>query len=237
MSSQTSIVKYETHQLNPILQDILLIIHPPILYIGYMGTIVFFTEKTYQIINGDKILNLERKKILQAQCKWTICILLFGITLGSWWAYYELGWGGYWYWDPVENVSLWVWLLILSEIHKKNNTKISTELSEWKGQQTSLLSSIKIKKITEVLKKNSHSSHSSYSSHSGMNIITLGVTFYGIYLVRSGTAQSVHSFAIDQNRGNLLMSILLMILIYHLYKMIYINSKCILFKLPNAKSE
>ncbi len=98
--------------LNPILQDVGLSFHPPILYIGYVGFSIIFVLAIASLING----KLATKEIKQ----WLIFSFVFltlGIAAGSWWAYRELGWGGYWFWDPVENVSIMPWLIAVSLLH------------------------------------------------------------------------------------------------------------------------
>lgn len=101
--------------LNPLLQDFGLIIHPPILYMGYVGFSVVFAFAIASLIGG---------KLDAAWARWsrpwTIVAWMFltlGISLGSWWAYYELGWGGWWFWDPVENASFMPWLAGTALIH------------------------------------------------------------------------------------------------------------------------
>jgi cytochrome c-type biogenesis protein CcmF len=90
--------------LNPILQDPALAIHPPILYLGYVGSSIIFSASLAAVIQN--YINSEWAKHIK---KWVLISWIFlsiGIMLGSIWAYYELGWGGFWFWDPVENVSL-----------------------------------------------------------------------------------------------------------------------------------
>ena len=101
--------------LNPILQDPALAIHPPILYTGYVGFAVAFAFACAAMLEG---------RMDQSWARWTRpwttaawCFLSVGIALGSWWAYYELGWGGYWFWDPVENASFMPWLVGTALIH------------------------------------------------------------------------------------------------------------------------
>ena len=101
--------------LNPLLQDPGMIIHPPMLYMGYVGTSVVFSLAIAALLSG---------KLDTAWARWsrpwiTIawCFLTIGIALGSGWAYYELGWGGWWFWDPVENASFMPWLLGTALIH------------------------------------------------------------------------------------------------------------------------
>ena len=101
--------------LNPILQDPALAIHPPILYIGYVGTSIIFSSSLAALICG--IVNKIWAKHIK---KWILISWIFltiGILLGSIWAYYELGWGGFWFWDPVENVSLMPWFCLTALLH------------------------------------------------------------------------------------------------------------------------
>ena len=101
--------------LNPILQDPALVIHPPILYLGYVGSSIIFSSAL-----AATSLNLVSKKWALHIKKWVLISWIFltlGILLGSVWAYYELGWGGFWFWDPVENVSLMPWLALTALLH------------------------------------------------------------------------------------------------------------------------
>ena len=101
--------------LNPILQDPALAIHPPILYVGYVGTSIIFASALAAMVTG--YVNSVWAKNLK---KWVLISWTFltgGILLGSIWAYYELGWGGFWFWDPVENISLMPWLSLTALLH------------------------------------------------------------------------------------------------------------------------
>jgi len=101
--------------LNPILQDPILAIHPPILYLGYVGSSIIFSSSLAAIVLG-----LISKNWALHIKKWVLISWIFltlGILLGSIWAYYELGWGGFWFWDPVENVSLMPWLVLTTLLH------------------------------------------------------------------------------------------------------------------------
>ena len=101
--------------LNPILQDPILAIHPPILYLGYVGSSIIFSSAL-----SATILGLISKNWALHIKKWVLASWIFltlGILLGSIWAYYELGWGGFWFWDPVENVSLMPWLVLTTLLH------------------------------------------------------------------------------------------------------------------------
>ena len=101
--------------LNPILQDPALAIHPPVLYLGYVGSSIIFSSAL-----AATTLNYVNKEWAKDIKKWVLASWIFltlGILLGSIWAYYELGWGGFWFWDPVENVSLMPWLALTTLLH------------------------------------------------------------------------------------------------------------------------
>ena len=115
--------------LNPLLQDPGLIIHPPMLYMGYVGFSVAFAFAIAALLSG-------RLDAAWARWSrpWTIVawvFLTFGIGLGSWWAYYELGWGGWWFWDPVENASLMPWLCGTALIHSLMVTEKRGGFKAW----------------------------------------------------------------------------------------------------------
>src|SRR5436190_18360727 len=120
----------EGRDLNPILQDPGLAIHPPLLYLGYVGLSISFSFAIAALISG---------RIDAAWARWvrpwtllSWCFLTLGIAMGSYWAYYELGWGGWWFWDPVENASFMPWLAGTALLHsalvmeKRNALKIWT---------------------------------------------------------------------------------------------------------------
>ena len=115
--------------LNPLLQDPGLAIHPPLLYIGYVGFSVAFAFAIAAMISGD----LDRKWARWTR-PWTTLAWLFltlGIALGSWWAYYELGWGGWWFWDAVENASFMPWLIGTALIHSLAVTEKRGLFKSW----------------------------------------------------------------------------------------------------------
>ena len=115
--------------LNPILQDPALAIHPPILYIGYVGTSIIFSSSLAALICG--YINKDWANDLK---KWTLISWIFltiGIMLGSIWAYYELGWGGFWFWDPVENVSLMPWFCLTALLHCTSVLEKRSNLQSW----------------------------------------------------------------------------------------------------------
>ncbi len=122
-------VPADGRDLNPVLQDPALAIHPPILYMGYVGFAVAFAFACAAMLEG---------KLDQVWARWTRpwttmawSFLSVGIALGSWWAYYELGWGGYWFWDPVENASFMPWLVGTALIHSLAATEKRGVFKSW----------------------------------------------------------------------------------------------------------
>ncbi|MDG2288900.1 MAG: heme lyase CcmF/NrfE family subunit [Woeseiaceae bacterium] len=115
--------------LNPLLQDPGLAIHPPILYIGYVGFSVAFAFAIAAMIGGDLDQNWARWTRPWTTVAWLF--LTIGIALGSWWAYYELGWGGWWFWDPVENASFMPWLIGTALIHSLAVTERRGLFKSW----------------------------------------------------------------------------------------------------------
>ncbi|MFB3099940.1 MAG: heme lyase CcmF/NrfE family subunit [Gammaproteobacteria bacterium] len=115
--------------LNPLLQDFGLIIHPPMLYMGYVGFSVAFGFAIAALLDGRLDATWARWSR-----PWTIAAWIFltiGIALGSWWAYYELGWGGWWFWDPVENASFMPWLVGTALIHSLAATEKRGVFKRW----------------------------------------------------------------------------------------------------------
>lgn len=163
----------EGASLNPLLQDPALAVHPPMLYLGYVGFSVVFSLAVAALIGG---------RIDAAWARWirpwTLAawgLLTIGITLGSFWAYYELGWGGWWFWDPVENASFMPWLMGAALLHSAVVTEKRGALPGW----TLFLA-----------------------------IAAFTFSMLGAFLVRSGVLTSVHAFAVDPERGMLLLGIL-----------------------------
>tara|TARA_R110002095_G_scaffold71801_1_gene61115 strand:+ start:1628 stop:3583 length:1956 start_codon:yes stop_codon:yes gene_type:complete len=119
----------EGNGLNPLLQDPGLAFHPPLLYMGYVGLSVTFSFAVGALIEG---------RVDAAWARWVRpwtllawCFLTAGITLGSWWAYYELGWGGWWFWDPVENASFMPWLVATALLHSAIVVEKRDTLKAW----------------------------------------------------------------------------------------------------------
>ncbi len=122
-------VPLEGRDLNPLLQDVGLIIHPPLLYLGYVGFAVAFAFAVAALMSGKMDAAWARWSR-----PWTVGAWMFltvGIALGSWWAYYELGWGGWWFWDPVENASFMPWLVGTALIHSLAVTEKRGTFRNW----------------------------------------------------------------------------------------------------------
>jgi cytochrome c-type biogenesis protein CcmF len=159
--------------LNPLLQDPGLAFHPPMLYLGYVGFSMAFSFAVAALIEGRVDPAWARWVRPWTLAAWTS--LTGGIALGSWWAYYELGWGGWWYWDPVENASFMPWLAGTALLHSAIVVEKRDALKSW----TILLA-----------------------------IITFGLSLMGTFLVRSGVLTSVHAFAVDPERGLVILALL-----------------------------
>ncbi|WP_127111822.1 heme lyase CcmF/NrfE family subunit [Shimia sediminis] len=120
---------FDGDDLNPLLQDVGLALHPPFLYLGYVGLSMAFSFAVAALIEG---------RVDAAWARWvrpwTLAAWIFltiGIALGSWWAYYELGWGGFWFWDPVENASFMPWLLAAALLHSSVVVEKREALKSW----------------------------------------------------------------------------------------------------------
>jgi cytochrome c-type biogenesis protein CcmF len=119
----------EGRDLNPLLQDPGLIIHPPLLYMGYVGFSVAFAFAIAALLSGQLDAAWARWSRPWTTAAWVF--LTLGIAMGSWWAYYELGWGGWWFWDPVENASFMPWLVGTALIHSLAVTEKRGSFKNW----------------------------------------------------------------------------------------------------------
>jgi len=123
------LVPVEGGGLNPLLQDIGLAVHPPTLYVGYVGLSVAFSLAMGALITRE--VNPNFAKVMRPWVLGAWVFLTFGITAGSYWAYYELGWGGWWFWDPVENASLMPWLAATALLHSVSVLAARDALRTW----------------------------------------------------------------------------------------------------------
>ena len=119
----------EGKDLNPLLQDFGLVIHPPLLYMGYVGFSVAYAFAIAALLSGQLDAAWARWSRPWTMAAW--CFLTLGIAMGSWWAYYELGWGGWWFWDPVENASFMPWLVGTALIHSLAVTEKRGSFKNW----------------------------------------------------------------------------------------------------------
>lgn len=119
----------EGRSLNPLLQDPALAVHPPFLYAGYVGMSVIFSLAVAALVEGRIDAAWSRWVRPWALAAWSM--LTVGITLGAFWAYYELGWGGWWFWDPVENASFMPWLIATALLHSAVVTEKRGALTGW----------------------------------------------------------------------------------------------------------
>ena len=119
----------EGRDLNPLLQDPGMVIHPPMLYMGYVGFSVAFAFSIAALIGGKLDATWARWSRPWTTAAWSF--LTIGIALGSWWAYYELGWGGWWFWDPVENASFMPWLVGTALLHSLAVTEKRGTFKSW----------------------------------------------------------------------------------------------------------
>ena len=172
--------------LNPLLQDIGLALHPPTLYFGYVGLSVAFSFAVGALLTRQVTPDFAR--VMRPWVLGAWIFLTLGITAGSYWAYYELGWGGWWFWDPTENASLMPWLAATALLHSVSVLAARDALRTW----TILL-----------------------------GVVAFSMSMLGTFLVRSGILTSVHAFAVDPERG----SIILMLLA------LYIGGALVLFAL------
>src|SRR6202789_4111698 len=120
---------FEGAGLNPLLQDPGLAMHPPMLYIGYVGLSASFAYAAAALITGEADAAWARAARPFMLAAWIA--LTLGITLGSWWAYYDLGWGGFWFWDPVENAALMPWLVATALLHSALATERTGAFRAW----------------------------------------------------------------------------------------------------------
>ena len=204
---------FDGRDLNPLLQDPGLAFHPPFLYLGYVGLSMAFSFAVAALIEG---------RVDAAWARWvrpwTLAAWVFltiGIALGSWWAYYELGWGGFWFWDPVENASFMPWLLAAALLHsaivveKREVLKSWTILLAIMGFGFSLIG-------TFIVRSGVITSVHSFASDPARGVFILGIlaAFVGGALIlfgaRAGTMQARGVFAPVSREGALVLNNILL---------------------------
>ena len=122
-------IPIDGRDLNPLLQDFGLIVHPPMLYMGYVGLSVVFSFAVTCLLKND--FKPEWAKWIRPWALMSWSFLTLGIALGSWWAYYELGWGGWWFWDPVENAYFMLWLITTCLVHSLITCEQKSMFKNW----------------------------------------------------------------------------------------------------------
>ncbi|OOF49212.1 cytochrome C biogenesis protein CcmF [Rodentibacter genomosp. 1] len=205
----------EGRDLNPMLQDIGLIFHPPLLYVGYVGFAVNFAISLSALIH-----HLPVQQIADKMRSWVLFSWLFltlGIVLGAWWAYYELGWGGWWFWDPVENASLMPWLLGLALLHSLVIAEKQGVFPYWTTLFSLLTFAFSVLG-TFIVRSGALTSVHAFAVDNTRGYALLLIFFlltlfaFGLFALRSNTQQSAVKFQLISKAGGiLLLNILLTI--------------------------
>ena len=197
----------EGRDLNPMLQDIGLIFHPPLLYVGYVGFAVNFAMSISALI-----FNRSAQVIARAMRAWVLVSWLFltlGIVLGAWWAYYELGWGGWWFWDPVENASLMPWLLGLALLHSLMVTEKQGAFSYWTTLFSLLAFAFSVLG-TFIVRSGALTSVHAFSLDSSRGYVLLLIFFLltvgslSLFALRTNTNESAVKFPLISKTGAIL---------------------------------
>ena len=197
----------EGRDLNPMLQDIGLIFHPPLLYVGYVGFAVNFARSISALI-----FNRSAQVIARAMRAWVLVSWLFltlGIVLGAWWAYYELGWGGWWFWDPVENASLMPWLLGLALLHSLMVTERQGMFSYWTTLFSLLAFAFSVLG-TFIVRSGALTSVHAFSLDSSRGYVLLLIFFLltvgslSLFALRTNTNESAVKFPLISKTGAIL---------------------------------
>ena len=197
----------EGRDLNPMLQDIGLIFHPPLLYVGYVGFAVNFAMSISALI-----FNRSAQVIARAMRAWVLVSWLFltlWIVLGAWWAYYELGWGGWWFWDPVENASLMPWLLGLALLHSLMVTEKQGMFSYWTTLFSLLAFAFSVLG-TFIVRSGALTSVHAFSLDSSRGYVLLLIFFLltvgslSLFALRTNTNESAVKFPLISKTGAIL---------------------------------
>ncbi|OOF41278.1 cytochrome C biogenesis protein CcmF [Rodentibacter mrazii] len=205
----------EGRDLNPMLQDIGLIFHPPLLYVGYVGFAVNFAISLSALIHHRSVQQIADKMRSWVLFSWLF--LTLGIVLGAWWAYYELGWGGWWFWDPVENASLMPWLLGLALLHSLVIAEKQGVFPYWTTLFSLLTFAFSVLG-TFIVRSGALTSVHAFAVDNTRGYALLLIFFlltlfaFGLFALRSNTQQSAVKFQLISKAGGiLLLNILLTI--------------------------
>ena len=200
--------------LNPILQDPGLAIHPPMLYLGYVGLSIAFAFAVAGLIGGD--VDRLWAKWMRPWIMAAWCALTLGIALGSWWAYYELGWGGWWFWDPVENASLMPWLAATALLHSAIVVEKRGQLKSWTVLLAILAFSLSLVG-TFIVRSGLLTSVHSFASDPARGVFILGILLVAVgiplllYAWRGPQLMSVADFDLKSREGALIANNLLLV--------------------------
>ncbi|MDC0342872.1 heme lyase CcmF/NrfE family subunit [Alphaproteobacteria bacterium] len=210
-----SVIVEEGLGLNPILQDPALAIHPPMLYLGYVGFSLVFSLAIAGLLKttSDQVWLLETQK-------WSIISWVFltaGIALGSYWAYYELGWGGWWFWDPVENISLMPWIAGLALVHSLLMVRGEQAIERWIIFLSILCFSLSILG-TFLVRSGILTSVHSFAADASRGLFILLIFFvttgfgFLVFLIKSPTKKNnLHLLLINKTSALIINNILMMI--------------------------
>ena len=200
--------------LNPILQDPGLAIHPPMLYLGYVGLSIAFAFAVAGLIGGD--VDRLWAKWMRPWILAAWCALTLGIALGSWWAYYELGWGGWWFWDPVENASLMPWLAATALLHSAIVVEKRGQLKSWTVLLAILAFSLSLVG-TFIVRSGLLTSVHSFASDPARGVFILGILLVAVgiplllYAWRGPQLMSVADFNLKSREGALIANNMLLV--------------------------
>ena len=195
--------------LNPILQDPGLALHPPTLYLGYVGLSMAFAFAVAGLIEGRIDRDWARHMRPWVTAAW--CALTIGIALGSWWAYYELGWGGWWFWDPVENASLMPWLAATALLHSTIVVEQRGTLKSWTVLLAILAFSLSLVG-TFIVRSGLLTSVHSFASDPARGVFILGILMVAVgiplllFAVRGPQLVSRGDFSIVSREGALILN-------------------------------
>ena len=202
------------NDLNPLLQDFGLIIHPPMLYMGYVGFSVAFAFAIAALLGGQLDSAWARWSRPWTTMAWAF--LTVGISLGSWWAYYELGWGGWWFWDPVENASFMPWLVGTALIHSLAVTEKRGAFKSWTVMLAILAFSLSLLGTFLVRSGVLNSVHAFATdpARGVFILIFLGVVIGGsllLYAIRASNITSIGQFSLFSRETLLLLNNIILV--------------------------
>src|SRR6056300_1477174 len=200
--------------LNPLLQDPGLIFHPPMLYMGYVGLSVAFAFAMASLISGKLDATWARWSRSWTTIAWAF--LTLGIALGSWWAYYELGWGGWWFWDPVENASLMPWLAATALLHSAIVVEKRGQLKSWTVLLAILAFSLSLVG-TFIVRSGLLTSVHSFASDPARGVFILGILLVAVgvplilYAWRGPRLMTIADFNLKSREGALIANNMLLV--------------------------